>query len=146
MILLPDFKEDYDWMAKKVFPAIKAGEVKHAIEVMLRLKLIKRNQSKKLEHTHQSLTTDAEVDSFEIFKYQSDLLGEAKNAMVSIPASQRDITSLTIAVPTQKLPEFKKRLQKFREGLVDWINRTDSGYDEVYQLNIQLYPVTRSGD
>ncbi len=142
MVALSGFQEDPAWIAKRVKPAIKAKEVEHALEVLLRLGLIRRNKDDKLVHSEASLTTPAEVDSVEVYNFHQSMLNEAKEAMLTVSPELRDITSLTIPIPKKSLPKIKERIKAFREEMIDLINQGDRDYHGVYQLNCQLFPVT----
>jgi uncharacterized protein (TIGR02147 family) len=142
MVLLKDFKEDYEWIAKRIYPTIKPNEVKHAIDIMIYLNLLKRNAEGKLEHTSESITTPEEVGTFEVYQYQYNMINGSKRALVNLPPHMRDITSVMLPVPKTHIKEFKEKIASFREEMVDWINALQTPYEEVYQLNIQLYPQT----
>lgn len=143
MVALPDFKEDHAAIAAHLRPPIKPKEVEHALDVLLRLGLLKRDETGKLAHSDASLTTPAEVESAEVYRFHQTMLNEAKRAMLETPAPLRDITSLTIPIPKAALPALKERIRDFREEILDVINKGSADYHEVYQLNIQLFPVTR---
>lgn len=145
MIALPDFQEDPAWIGKRLSPPIKPKEVEEALQALLRLGLIQRDENGKWVQADAALSTDAEVDSIEVFNFHRSMLNDAKEAMLHIPPAERDITALTIPIPRASLPEVKKKIQEFRESLVQYINAGDSHYDEVFQLNIQLFPVTGPG-
>lgn len=144
MVSLPCFREDPEWIAQGVKPPIKPKEVQHALEVLLRLGLIKRNAEGKLIQSDASLTTPAEVASVEVYNFHQAMLNDAKEAMLRVSPELRDITSLTIPIPKKSLGSIKERIKAFREEIIDVVNKGTSDYHEVYQLNIQLFPVTRT--
>lgn len=144
MVSLPHFRENPAWIGKRLSPKLKPKEVEHALNVLLRLGLIKRNEAGKLVPATASLTTPSEVESMEIFNFHREMLNDAKEAMLSTPSEDRDITALTIPLTKKMLPEFKKRIQSFREEMIDLINKGNVNFDEVYQMNVQLFPVTKT--
>lgn len=146
MVALPDFREDPKWISERIRPKIKPKEVERSIEVLLRLGLLKRNAQGKLAHADTSITTPAEVDSAEIYNYHQTMLVEAKRALFEVPPSLRDITSLTIPIPKNSMSAIKEKIKSFREEIIDMINKGSADYHEVYQLNIQLFPVTQTSE
>jgi len=142
MVLLDDFEEDHEWIANRIFPPIKPLEAKEAISILIKLKLLKRNKEGKLEHTSKSIKTPNTVGTFEVYQYQYQMLIGAKKALVNLPANYRDVTSVMIPIPKSKMKEFKDKIASFREEIVDWISSNPTTRDEVYQLNIQLFPHT----
>lgn len=141
MVDLPDFQEDPKWIASRFSPPIKPLEAKHAVEVLLRLGLLKRKDGK-LVQTDKSLTTPDVVKSIEAYLFHRTMLGEAKEAMVRFPPHRREIGSVTMPLSFAILPRIKKRIIEFQEEIIDIINEEGLTYDEIYQLNIQLFPVT----
>jgi uncharacterized protein (TIGR02147 family) len=144
MMLVPGFESDPAWIATHLSPPITPSEVQHALDVMTRLKIIKKDRKGNYSHTAKSLATAPEIDSFYVYQYHRDMLNDAKAALVEVPPLDRDITSLTIPIPKDKIPKFKKKIQDFREDLIDWINKGSEDFHEVYQLNIQLFPTTKT--
>lgn len=142
MVCLPGFKEDYEWIAKNVYPAIKVSEAKEAIEALLRIDMLKRDGEGRLISAEESFATPPEVHSLEVKRYCRQMLSDAKEALIEVPRDQRDFTSLTIPVAIRDLEKFKQRILAFREEMNDWVNHLESPADEVFQLNIQLFPLT----
>jgi uncharacterized protein (TIGR02147 family) len=143
MAAVPDFVEDPVWIASKLTPPIKPKEAEHAVEVLLRLGLLARDAGGKLVQADVTLTTPGEIPAIEIFQYHGQMLSLAREALVKVRQDQRDITALTIPIPSELLPEIKKRIREFREGIIDLVNRGGTQYHEVYQINIQCFPVSR---
>lgn len=146
MVALPHFQEDPEWIAKRIRPPLKAREVEYAIEVLSRLGLLKRDPEGKLIQADSSLTTPAEVHEVEIYQFHQAMLSEAKEAMLKVLPELRDITSLTIPIPRKSLGMIKEKIKAFREEIIHVINQGEPDYFEVYQLNMQLFPVTRTHD
>lgn len=142
MVALPDFKEDEEWIASHMSTPIKAKEAREAIDTLLRLGLVHRDEDGKLVQADGSLTTEPEVASVEVFNFHRNMLNEAKAAMIHLSPESRDITSLTIPIPKDFLPEIKHKIQELRETIIHTINNGPPHYHEVYQINIQLFPVT----
>ncbi len=144
MAALPHFREDPAWIGRQLQPPLPSKEVERTIEVLFRLKLLKRNEEGRLTHTDAGLTTPAEVDSGEVYRFQQGMLNDAKQALLTVPADLRDITSLTVPIPREALKPIKEKIMAFREEILDFINKGSSNYFEVYQLNLQLFPVTQT--
>ncbi len=144
MVALPHFQEDAAWIAKQFRPALKTKDVEHSLEVLLHLGLLGRDSNGELVHSDASITKPAEVDSVEVYNFHQDMLNEAKLAMLTAEPSRRDITSLTIPIPKKSLMEIKQRIKNFREELIDYVNKGSEEYHDVYQLNLQLFPVTHT--
>ncbi len=144
MVALPDFKEDTVWIAQKLKMPIKPKEVDYSLALLLRLGLLKRDEKGKLVQAEATLSTPPEVDSMEVASFHRAMLDEAKESMWDVPAAWRHFSSLTIPIPKNSIREIKSRIENFREEIMSLINQGSTDYFEVYQMNIQLFPVTRT--
>lgn len=144
MVALPHFQEDPQWIAQHVYAAVKPKDVEHALGVLLRLGLLTRNADGKLAQADASLTTPSEVQSLELMQYHRSMLDDAKESLHTVEADLRDVTSLTIPIPHAAVNEIKRRIQNFREEILDYINKGSQDFCDVYQLNMQLFPLTKT--
>jgi uncharacterized protein (TIGR02147 family) len=71
------------------------------------------------------------------------MLSLAKEALVKVSEEIRDITALTIPIQLELILEIKKKIQDFRQSIIDVVNRGSQEYHEVFQINVQMFPVTR---
>lgn len=143
MLLLPDFEDSPEWISERIYPRLTPAQVQQALDIMLRLGLIRHDAKKGLVVAKETIETDPEVDSFDVYEYHAGHLASAKLALTKVPQQLRDITAVTIPLSLKKLPALKKKVEDFRSEIVDWINRSDKDpFDEVVQINIQVYPAT----
>ena len=142
MVALKDFREDYDWIANRVKPKIKRTEAKRAVEVLLRLGLLRRNEMGCLEHTKTVLTSFPKMDSVEVYDYTKKILTEAKQAILNDPIEWIDMISMTVPVSKEVLPNIQKILHKCKEEILTEIKNHAENFEEVMQFNLQFYPVT----
>lgn len=73
---------------------------------------------------------------------QRQFLQKSLEALDEIDFSERDHGSVTIAVAYSQMPQFKKRLAELREQLAEEF-QLNNKFDEVYQLTISFYPITK---
>lgn len=142
MVALPHFNEDPVWISQHMETQIKPKDVEHALSVLLRLGLIKRNETGRLVQADASLATPPEVHSVEVYNFHREMLDTAKEVMLKVPSEARDVSSLTIPIPLSSIGEIKAKIQNFRDDMMSYVNKGSPNYHEVYQLNIQLFPVT----
>jgi uncharacterized protein (TIGR02147 family) len=142
MVALPDFKDDPAWIAKNLSPPMRPKSAQHALEVLERLGLIRKENGRWVQ-TDVVLSTPPEVPAIEIFQYHGQMLSLAKEALVKVSEGIRDITALTIPIQPELILEIKKKIQDFRQSIIDVVNRGSQEYHEVFQINVQMFPVTR---
>jgi uncharacterized protein YukE len=51
---------------------------------------------------------------------------------------------LTAGVPKSLIPEIKQKIRKFRKELNEYLDSYEGESEDVYQVNIQFFPLTRS--
>ena len=143
LIDLKDFCADPFWIAKRLGGKITSPQAKEAIEDLLALGMIQMSTSGVYTQTSGSVTVQDDTKSVAVFDYHKSMIRLASEALRMKSQGLREMNGATIAIPKEKLPELKERIRAFRKEM----NRLASSYenpDEVYQLNIQLFPLTES--
>lgn len=132
-----DFEPSYAWISKRL--GITAGEAELGIARLIRIGLVKRS-GRKLTRTKSWITTTSEVPSTALKRSHKQSIDQAGEALFKIPVELRDITSTTVATDASQLQAAKKLIRDFHIKLQSLL---ESGpKTEVYNLNIQLVPVT----
>lgn len=142
LVTSPESDGTPEWIAEKLFPHVSVDEVRRSINLLARLGFIERREDGGWMQTTSILSTGAEVASVALLNYHKRLLDLAKEILESAPASQRDISSLTLGIPEDAVPMLKKKIQEFRQEILKLVSTAGETKD-VVQLNIQLLPVTR---
>src|SRR3990167_6305238 len=70
LVLLPDFKEDAEWIAHKLSPSITAKEAAIALELLQKLGFLARGKDGKLAQSEKNITTAREVLSLAVSNFQ----------------------------------------------------------------------------
>ncbi len=137
LVLLPDFKEDPDWISRRLSPPITVKEAETALELLQKLGFLKR-QKGKLVQAEQNITTAREIISLAIANFHRQMIQRAAESIDRTKPERRDISSLTIALSREKFQEAKRRIQEFRRELNVLLSE-DASPDSVYQINFQLF-------
>jgi uncharacterized protein (TIGR02147 family) len=88
------------------------------------------------------VSTGAEVFGLAVMRYHQQMIALAKDALTDVAPLERDISAVTIAIPSAKLDELKDKIQAFRKELLEF-SQACQGADEIAQVNIQLFPIAR---
>ena len=59
------------------------------------------------------------------------------------PARIHEHSSTTLAVDSKRLPEITEKIARFRSELMELLQH-DEAHDDVYRLEISLFPITRT--
>ncbi len=141
LVLLDDFKEDPNWIAKQLKPKITFSQAKEAVALLLRLGFLKRNDSGYLVQSEQNISTAREVSSLAVANFHRQMIEKARRSVELTRPKQRDISSLTVALSKEQFQEAKRRIQEFRRELNVLLSE-EGGTDAVYQINFQIYNLT----
>ena len=130
------FKDNEAWIAKRL--GISMWEATKAIDRLKDIGLIKEKYNK-LVATNKKLTTSKDVPSDSIKKFNHSILQKATQSLYEQNIEERDLSTLTIAINKEDIPEFKEMIKKFRRDFNHKAMDKKGPYDEVYCLSIQLF-------
>ncbi len=148
MIQLDGFVADPGWIAQNILPRISKEQAARALKLLLKLNLVKKSADPKLiERTDPIIATAPEVKSLAVMNFHQSMINLAAQSLSTVSAEERDITSATLGIRQSELPRIKKKIEAFRKSLLAESEAGEQKPDRIYQLNIQLFPVTqRIGD
>ena len=139
LTFIESFRNDPQWIANTL--SISVTEVKMAIERMIRIGIL-TEEDKTLKKTNKFLTNFRPgLTSSAHKELQRQILKKGLEAIDNCPQEDKDITSMTMSIDIDKLPEAKKLIEKFRRDLCQFLE--DGQQSRVYQLGIQLYPLSK---
>jgi uncharacterized protein (TIGR02147 family) len=133
-----DFQDDSGWIAARL--GLSLDTVEGALERLLRTGLM-RLEGGKYRKTNERVMTTEDIESQALRMSHRQSLNQAIGALDEIQVRDRDISSITMAVDVSKLPLAKELIRDFRRRLAALLESGER--TEVYNLNIQLLPVTR---
>ncbi|MCM2324147.1 MAG: TIGR02147 family protein, partial [Oligoflexia bacterium] len=116
---------------------ITALEIRSAIERLLELGLLKRDDSGRLVATHERVTCRDDLANRGARLYHKQASELAAQAIELVPLEQREFQSFSIAVSRDKVPLAKEMLRKFRAQLAKAMSETPG--EEIYQVNLQFF-------
>jgi uncharacterized protein (TIGR02147 family) len=142
LISLQDFKDDDQWLRQRTRGTLQPQEVREAFGNLIRMGLIEKiPESSKLRQVNSVVSTGNEVSNALVYGYHAEMIRRAGEALWNVSSPEREISSVTLSISRKKFSELKDRIQKFRREVLEWI-QTDQEPEEVYQLNLQFFPLT----
>ena len=119
---------------------IPSATVMVALDRLQSLNLIKKEKNQ-FVLCQTSIGTTQDIPSSALRKAHLQYIEKAIYSLENHATPDRDITGTTMAINKSKLPQAKKLIQEFRKSLSELL---ESGKkEEVYRLNIQLYPLKK---
>lgn len=137
-----DFSVDYKSLAQHMNPKITQKQAKESIALLQNLKLIEKDEEGVYKLTKNHLTTSEKWKNIAIRDYQRDVIAMSADSIARDHKDIRDISTITMAIEADKLPLFKTMLKEFREAVINQVDEMATP-DSVYQLNLQMIPLTK---
>jgi uncharacterized protein (TIGR02147 family) len=138
---LKDVKQDSQSIAERL--NMTKDAVEKCIERLVSLNLLVKNEDGAYEASSAFTTHyDPKKTSKAKRKMQKSLLEESIKSIDNVPYELRDHSSVTVAINKERMPEIKEILQDARRKITTMLQK-DGDFDEVYQLNISFFPLTK---
>ena len=133
-----NFRNDSTWIARRLGTSVE--KVEAALENLTKLKLVTQSVNGKLKRTNNGITTseghiDAAIRQSHISGLHAAIASFEKHSV-----EERDMSSITMPVNCDKIPEAKEMIRTFRRRLSQFVQAGPK--TEVYTLKIQLFPRT----
>ena len=141
MVALKDFRPIPDWISKRLGGLVTPAQVTESLKLLVEVGLLVKTANG-YRQRDPLITTDDEVQDLMVKMYHLQMLKLSANMLSALPGAQRDISALTFSIKREDFPNLKKHLQLMRKELLDFSAKAGEA-EEVVQVNIQLYPLTR---
>lgn len=135
------FTGDYHRLADQCIPHITVRDAKKAVNLLIKLGLVNKDDSGCFHTTNQNLTTGWKWYSHAIESNQCEMIRLAQEAIGRFEKELRDISTITMCINDKALPEIKEHIRQFRSSLINIVN-SYGGSSKVYQLNVQFFPLS----
>lgn len=135
---LDNAQGDVHWIASRL--GITACEAELAVARLRRLKLVQVTGSK-LVRTGHKLLTPPDVPSSAAKKSHRQTLEQTIECLTTVPLDRREISSTTVATSPEKIAYAKVLMREFADTISHYLE--DGPKTEVYNVNLQLVPVTK---
>ena len=143
LLLFHKFSGDFKSLAAKMSPAITVKEAKESIHLLEDLGFIRKQDDGSYQVQDARITTGDKWQSAAIRNYQEDSLKLAAESLTRHPKELRDISTVTMTLSSKNLEEVKARIKELRHSLLHMRGEGDPP-DTVYQVNVQVFPLTQA--
>lgn len=146
LITLEDFRPHPNYIAAKL--NITPFEAKEAVDRLLRLGLLtiskdpKDLKKGKVYRSNNNTTLGPGIATAATTAQQEGILKLALEALYNIPIENRSQTSMTMAIPKNRIHEAQDYIREFRSKMTALLQRKGKR-DSVYQLSISFFPITK---
>jgi uncharacterized protein (TIGR02147 family) len=137
------FDGNYKALAAKLNPPISESEAKKAIDLLVKLGLVKKYNDGFYELTEQFVTTGESWNSIAVENFQREMLHLAEDSINNIPKINRETSTITVSISWQCFNAMKERLREVRKELLE-MAKAEHDPEGVFQVNFQIFPLTNS--
>lgn len=141
MLSFMPYKNNAVAFARYINPPLRPFQVEKAIELLSEINLISKSGDG-YKQNDPYITSGDEITSATLAKYHLETADLAKRAIDKANIEERNISTLTLALSKNGFEEVTKRIREFRRELMD-ISKADLEKDQVFHLNLQLFPMTK---
>ncbi len=138
---LSTFSEDPKVLGSLLEPKIRPEQAKRSLELLEKLGLLIRQEGR-LVPVQTNISTGDEIASLAVVRYHQNMMDLGKRSLTAIDGDRRDISSISFACNESVALEIKREVSLFRKRILT-LSDGQPGSDRVYQMNIQLFPVSR---
>ena len=132
-------------MAHACKQKISAAEVSETLDFLVKANLLKKDKSGNYVQTDKSLSMGS-VDAVPVAaRDMQRQMGEFAVQALDMPLSERDMSGLTMGLTRRAYDRIRKEIADFRRRIVA-IASEDDETEQVYRLNLQLFPLSERLD
>lgn len=137
-----DFDPDPQWIARRLLPPIKPAQAAKALETLLEIGLLHREEDGRVLQSEPLVTTGPEAHAVHIADYHRVMIAKAADSIDLVASEDRDISAVQLLVSDRGMPQLKEMIRRFRRELLEFAVTETKG-TQVVQLNFQVFPMTK---
>ncbi len=137
LVIILDFKEDYNLLGRSCIPKITAVQAKNAVKYLVNNGFVEKDKNGRYFYANPVVSTGPEVNSTILRKYHKQTILQCADTLNKIDPSERDITSLTMSISKETFTKMKLEMQSFRKRLLA-MAKTDKKGELVCYAGFQL--------
>ena len=145
LVCLYDFQDDYRLIASMLIPQVLPSEVKAAIKLLLRIKMIRRKNDGTYTQTNTAVIAENSVTSMAMRCFMQAMIEHSREAVEKVDWRIRHISGITIGITPATYDVIATEIEAFKNRVKLIVNREKES-TQVYQMNVSLFPVSRNTD
>lgn len=143
LLAIEPFRGDYKTLAQSLTPAITPGEARKGISLLEELELIHRDEHGVFRTTSDILNVEIPDETSVVLSgYADEMIQQARHALNNRPREERTIVWAGFSVSKECYAAIQDEIRAFRNHILDIVEK-DSNPEQVFQLNIQSFPLSK---
>jgi uncharacterized protein (TIGR02147 family) len=137
--------DEYDRIAKSIYPPITAGQARSAMELLKRLGFIKKDKHGHWKPEDKILFSPADANDAIIQRYQAKCIEVSLSALYDGDLKTKSFATRTLSVSSEIYEKIDKKLDKFLSEVRSLVHKDEKPADRICQLNVQFFPQAQVG-
>jgi uncharacterized protein (TIGR02147 family) len=142
LVCLRDYKDNYNKLAADVEPAIGSREARFAVKLLQRLGLIEKQPDGTYRQSAAAIISNSDVARMAVRSFNREMLMKAEISLDNTPIAERQVFGVTLGISKPCYDVLVSEMAAFRDRVVA-ITNSDRNSSRVYQLHLQLFPLSR---
>jgi uncharacterized protein (TIGR02147 family) len=126
---------------KAVFSDYSEKEIKAAIDLLLQMNMIQKNEKNKYYAQTEHVATTDDISSDVIQRYHKMCLRQAEKKILQTPILEREFQALMFLMNSKDMPKYKEKIRDFLNTIENDIR--PNLVDQLYQIQIQFFPLSQ---
>lgn len=142
MTQLKSFDDNPAWIKSHLRPNLNMRDIEVMMERLRKIGVVEKKGSryiKPVEHIYTKL----EIESTVIQEYHKTCSKLAMEEISKQSVDAREFNAIAFNIQKKDLPQIKEKLREFINSLVDEFESSPGKGDETYQLNMNLFSLTK---
>jgi uncharacterized protein (TIGR02147 family) len=137
---IADIADEYEQIAKALYPPVTVPQVKAGMETLKRLGFIKRNERGFWKPHEKILFAKSDANDELVKRYQAKCIELGLPALYDAELHPKTFVTRTLSVSSDIYGKIEKKLHKFLSEVRSMVHKDEKPADRLCQLNVQLFP------
>lgn len=133
---------DPEKLAGMCWQPVTAAEVQRSLDFMVSVGILQKKSENEYVQTDKSLVGNSDVMPLAIRSMHREMAGFAQKSIDEFDPKDRNFNGVTMSIDRDAYEQITRELESFRRKIVS-IASASEGSDQVYRLNLQLFPLTK---
>lgn len=142
LAFFPLTDKNFATLGKCIIPSITEKQVEKAVQLLIELKLVEKDQNGFYVRTNTLLSTGNDIRSLTLNNFVINTMMLAAQA-INNGLKGTNLSSVTISISEKNFEEVQEEIRRCRRKILE-IAKNNILPDRVYQFNIQLFPMTEA--
>jgi len=134
---------DSEAISRSIVPSVSPGKIRKSIALLKELGLVYQGPNGAWHASDKVISSEYEIRSVALRNYHASMLERAREALDLYASEDREFQGMTISASRATFLRMKERIRSFTDELLAMAAAEKEKAEEVYQINLQMFPFTR---